>query len=70
MQRILITRTDRIGDVVLSTPVIYNLRQAFPKAHIAFICRPYTRQILEGNPYLDEVIIYDKYGKERSLMIP
>ena len=68
MQRILITRTDRIGDVVLSTPVIYNLRQAFPKAHIAFICRPYTRQILEGNPYLDEVIIYDKYGKERSFL--
>jgi len=65
--RILIVRTDRLGDVVLSTPVINNLRLAFPKAHIAFICRPYTQDVLEGNPELDEVIIYDKYGKQKSL---
>lgn len=65
--KILIVRTDRLGDVVLSTPVIKNLRLSFPKSHIAFICRPYTRDALEGNPGLDEVIIYDKYGKHKSL---
>ena len=65
--KILIVRTDRLGDVVLSTPVIKNLRLAFPKSHIAFICRPYTRGALEGNPDLDEVIIYDKYRKHKSL---
>jgi len=65
--KILIVRTDRLGDVVLSTPVINNLRLAFPEAHITFICRPYTRGALEGNPKLDEVIVYDKYGKQKSL---
>ncbi|NQT28792.1 MAG: glycosyltransferase family 9 protein, partial [Candidatus Omnitrophica bacterium] len=65
--KILIVRTDRLGDVILSTPVIKNLRLAFPKAHIAFICRPYTRGALEGNPDLNEVIIYDKYRKQKSL---
>ena len=65
--KILIVRTDRLGDVVLSTPVIKNLRLSFPKSHIAFMCRPYTREALEGNPDLDEVIIYDKYGKHKSL---
>jgi len=65
--KILIVRTDRLGDVILSTPVIKNLRLFFPKSHIAFICRPYTRDALEGNPDLDEVIIYDKYGKQKSL---
>lgn len=65
-RRILVVRTDRIGDVVLSTPVIYNLRKAYPEAYIAFLCRPYTREILEGNPYLNEIIVYDKYGKEKS----
>jgi len=30
--------------------------------------RPYAKDIVEGNPSLDEVIIYDKYGKERSLL--
>ncbi|UCG35370.1 MAG: lipopolysaccharide heptosyltransferase II [Candidatus Omnitrophota bacterium] len=64
--KILIVRTDRLGDVILSTPVIKNLRVAFPQAHIAFMCRPYTKAALEGNPYLDEVIVYDKYGKHKS----
>ena len=65
--RILVVRTDRLGDVILSTPVINNLRLVFPKAYIAFICRPYTRGALEGNPELDETIVYDKYGKQNSL---
>ena len=66
-KKILIIRTDRIGDVVLSTPVIQNLREHFKSAHIAFMCWPYTREILEGNPYLDEVIVYDKYGIHKNL---
>lgn len=66
-EKILIIRTDRLGDVILSTPVIRNLRLAFPNAYIAFLCRPYTKEVLAGNPYLDEVIVYDKYDKQRSL---
>lgn len=65
--KILIIRTDRVGDVILATPVIKNLREAFKGAFIAFMCRPYTKDILEGNPYLDKVIVYDKYGKHKSL---
>ena len=66
--KILIIRTDRLGDVILSTPVIKNLRLAFPQSHVAFMCRPYTREALEGNPDLDEVIVYDKYGKDKGLL--
>lgn len=66
-QKILIVRTDRIGDVLLSTPVIKALRRHFPQSYIAVMVRPYARDIVLGNPYLDEVIVYDKYGRERSL---
>jgi lipopolysaccharide heptosyltransferase II len=66
-KRILIVRTDRIGDVILSTPVIRNLRHFYPNAHIAFMCRPYAKDIVEDNPYLDEVIIFDKDNKDKSL---
>lgn len=65
-QRILIVRTDRIGDVLLSTPVIKALRQAYPWAYIAMIVAPLSKDIVEGNPYLDKVIIYDKDGKQKS----
>ena len=68
MNRILITRTDRIGDVLLSTPVFRALRDAYPESHIAVLVRPYAKDIVEGNPYIDEVIIYDKYGKHKTII--
>lgn len=65
-KRILIVRTDRIGDVLLSTPVITALRKAYPDAYLAMMVSPYVKEIVEGNPYLDEVITYDKDGKHKS----
>ena len=65
-KRILIVRTDRIGDVLLSTPVIKALRDSYPNAYIAAMVSPYAKDIVDGNPYLDEVIIYDKDGKHKS----
>ncbi|MGB2879465.1 MAG: lipopolysaccharide heptosyltransferase II [Candidatus Omnitrophota bacterium] len=65
-KKILITRTDRLGDVVLSTPVIRHMRKLFPGAHIAFMVRPENRDLVANNPHLDEVILYDKYGLQKS----
>ncbi len=64
--RILITRTDRLGDVLLSTPVIKALRQKFPQSYICMLVSPYTKDALEGNPDLDEVIIFDKDAKNKG----
>ncbi len=64
--RILVIRLDRIGDVVLSTPVLQALRQHAPHAFIAMMVRPACRELLETHPYLNEVIVYDKEGKHRS----
>jgi heptosyltransferase-2 len=59
-KRILIARTDRIGDVILSTPVIKALRERYPKAYIAMMVSAYAKDVVEGNPYLDKVIVLDK----------
>ena len=64
--RILVTRTDRIGDLVLSTPVFSELRKKFPSAWIACLTFIENRELVEGNPHLDEVIVYDKKGTERG----
>ncbi len=66
IKKILIVRTDRIGDVVLSTPVINAARKAYPQSRIAVMVRPYTKDIVIGNLYLDEVIVYDKYGIHKN----
>jgi heptosyltransferase II len=60
IKRILIVRTDRIGDVVLSTPVIKAVRDANPGAFVAMMVSLYAREIVEGNPHLNEVIVFDK----------
>jgi len=64
--RILIVRTDRIGDVLLSTPVIKALRQKFPQGYICMMASPYTKDVLDGNPALDEVITFDKDAKNKG----
>jgi heptosyltransferase-2 len=58
-RRILIVRTDRIGDVLLSTPAVKALRDNYPHAYIAMMVSPYAKEIVEDNPYLDEVILCD-----------
>lgn len=67
-KRILLVRTDRLGDVVLTTPAIKAVRQAYPQAYLAMMVRPYTELAVKGNPYLNEVILYDKGGRHRSII--
>ena len=67
-KRILVIRLDRIGDVVLSTPVLQALRQQYPHAFIAMMVRPACEEVVQGNPYLNEVILYEKDGAHRSVM--
>jgi heptosyltransferase-2 len=57
IRRILIVRTDRIGDVLLTTPVAAALRAHFPQARIGWWVRSYTAPLLENNPDADEVIV-------------
>lgn len=66
-KNILIVRTDRIGDVVLTTPSIRALRLAYPQAHLAVMVTPQTRDLVEGNPDLSEVLVYDRKGQDGGL---
>lgn len=59
LKRILVVRTDRLGDVVLTLPVLSLLRRHFPQAHIGMLLRRYTGAIVPGNPHLDAVQWYD-----------
>ena len=65
--RILVIRTDRIGDVLLSTPVLSVLREQDADSHIAALVSPYAAGVIEGHPALDEVVIDDQTGRHRGL---
>lgn len=58
-RRILIVRTDRVGDVVMITPMLRELRKAFPDAFIATLTQPNTSEILLNNPNINKIVIDD-----------
>ncbi len=65
-RKILIVRTDRIGDVVLSLPMITALRQSFPEARISFLAQDYTSRLLAGQPELDGVLLYRENNADKQ----
>jgi ADP-heptose:LPS heptosyltransferase len=52
---ILLSRTDRVGDLILSTPAIASLRRSFPDARITLVCSPYNKPVVERNPDIDAI---------------
>jgi heptosyltransferase-2 len=63
-KRILIIQTAFLGDVILSTPLIKALRELFPDSFISFLLIPETKKVLENNPHLNEILIYDKRSEK------
>ena len=57
--RYLITRIDRIGDVVLSTPLPREIKKKYPGSFVSVLVKNYTKDIYLNNPYVDNIITYD-----------
>lgn len=67
-QNILIVNVNWLGDVLFSTPFLRAVKENYGQAHLAVLAVPRVRQILEGNPYVDEVIIFDERGKDKNIV--
>lgn len=66
-EKILIIQTAFLGDAVLILPMIQKLKEIFPNSSISVLCIPSTKEIFDHSPYVDEVIVYDKRDKQKSL---
>jgi ADP-heptose:LPS heptosyltransferase len=60
VSNIVITRTDRMGDVILTLPLISFTKKLFPEAKIFFLVNDYVKDLVNNYPGIDEIIIYDK----------
>jgi lipopolysaccharide heptosyltransferase II len=54
---LLIVRTDRIGDVVLTLPIAEIVKKHFPGCKVSFLLKEYTAPLAYKNPFIDDVII-------------
>lgn len=65
-KRILVIEVNWLGDVLFSTPFIRAVRDANPDGYIACLVHPRCAEILEGNPAINEIMIYDEEGCHRG----
>ena len=58
-ETILVIRMDHIGDVLSSTPIPRLLKKKYPSAKVIFLTANWASALLEKNPHIDEIILYD-----------
>ncbi|MBZ4683371.1 MAG: glycosyl transferase family 9 [Fusobacteriales bacterium] len=66
MKKILVFHTAFIGDIVLSTPLIKNIKKLY-NCKIDYVTTKAGSLILQNNPYLDNIIVYDKRGVDKGI---
>jgi len=59
-KNILIVRTDRIGDVVLSLPMAELIKKKYPECKVTYFIRDYTSSLIDNNPFIDEVVLAEE----------
>jgi len=60
MKKILVFKSDRLGDLINLSSVIYNLKKNFPSSEITIVCSEYNSRIAKYYPDLQNIIIFDK----------
>lgn len=58
--KILVTRTDKLGDLILALPAVAYLRRLQPTWQIHIMVRPYTVPLVENDPNVDVVWTYQE----------
>ena len=67
VENILIVRLDAVGDFILTTGFIREVRKNFPKANITLIVSPLVFPIAEFCPYVNEVFEFDGKMFEKNI---
>ncbi len=66
-ENLLIVRTDRIGDVVLSLPLAGLVKKHYPACKVSFLVKDYTKDLVENHPFIDEILILKEENEKVSI---
>lgn len=67
MRKIAVIQTAFPGDVILATPIFEALREKIGDCRITAVIRPESVSLIENNPNVDDVVVYDKYGIDKGI---
>lgn len=68
VKNILVINLAYIGDIIVSFPVLRALRKEFPHAALDLLVTPGTAIVAAANPYVREIIQYDKNGDHKGVL--
>ena len=63
IKNIIVSRTDKIGDLVLSIPSFFMVKKMYPSAKLTVLVRNYNYDVVKSLSYIDEVIKIDDYSE-------
>jgi ADP-heptose:LPS heptosyltransferase len=63
--RILLVRPDHLGDLLMTTPILYALKQQAPDAHISMMVGPWSSEVIERHPNIDRIMTCPFPGFQR-----
>lgn len=66
-KKLLVVRTDRIGDVVLSLPIGEEIKKKVPGCYIALMVRRYTLPLVQNHPFYDEIIVLEEENNKVAI---
>ena len=55
--RILVVRLGAMGDIIHALPAVASLKTGFPGARLTWVVEPRWAPLLEGNPFVDRVVL-------------
>ena len=64
MFRILVVRLGSMGDVIHALPAVASLKHSFPHSRLSWVIKPRWAPLLEGNPFVDEIIPFTRTARE------
>ena len=65
-KRLIISRTDSIGDVILTLPMAGIIKEKYPDCKIFFLGKTYTKSIIELSQYVDEFLNWDEIQQNKN----
>jgi ADP-heptose:LPS heptosyltransferase len=67
--KILVLKRDKLGDLLLTTPLLARLRETFPQARIELLASEYNSWVAAGNANIDQIHAYPRVRTGRSVSL-
>lgn len=69
MKRILVIQHKMIGDVLITSLLCENLKKSYPNATVDYLVNSNTLPVLENNPYIDNLIVFNEKEQKGFLKL-